>query len=83
MMRFDAAAGQSAEGRAEMLAAIGRTARAACSDTGSRLRDRDCEAAFTLSAIQSVARPDLRADLMQDHLGAAAPGVAVAEAPGG
>jgi hypothetical protein len=81
-LRFDAAAGQSEAGRAAMLDDIARAARDACTRTGTHLRDGDCEAAFALSAINSIGRPDLRAALLQDHLGAAAPGVAVAQAPG-
>lgn len=82
-LRFDAAAADTEEGRAAMLADIKRVAREACADTGTRVRNQDCEDNFALTAIASIERPALQAQLKQDYLGAAAPGVAVAQAPGG
>ena len=82
-LRFSAAAAETEAGRAAMLADIRRAAREACADTGTRLRNADCEDDFALSAIASIERPELQAQLKQDFLGAAAPGVAVAQAPGG
>ena len=82
-LRFDAGAADTAQGRADLVADIKRAAREACTDTGTHLRNTACEDNFALSAIASIERPDLQAQLKQDYLGAAAPGVAVAQAPGG
>lgn len=81
-LRFDAAAAATEDGRAAMLDDISRAARIACARTGSHIRDAVCEKDFALSAIATIKRSDLRAELRQGYLGAAAPEVTVAEAPG-
>ena len=80
-LRFDPATAAAPEGRAAVLSRIERAARNACSTTGTRLRDAACEAEFTMSAIDSIKRPEVQAQLRQDYLGAAGPEVAVVAAP--
>ncbi len=80
---FNIADASSAEERARVLERLKRTARDECHDTGTRLRDKECEAHFIDAALDSISNKSLQAQLKQDHLGTAAQGVAVAEAPGG
>lgn len=67
VLHFDASLAATPEGRADMLSSIGRTAREACARTGTRVRDHACEETFTMSAIRSVQRADLREALLGDY----------------